>query len=112
MSRLPRLRLWRLWLWRLLRFLGSLPLVLGRRGVIAAMNPSCHGRARPSRPGQFLSFASVVTGLAGSAVDACATRTVSQFMFSHDFAARFSRIDPSDLLRPLTASRLPQELPW
>jgi hypothetical protein len=59
-----------------------------------------------------LSFASVVTGLAGSAVDACATRTVSQFMFSHDFAARFSRIDPSDLLRPLTASRLPQELPW
>jgi hypothetical protein len=33
MSRLPRLRLWRLWLWRLLRFLGSLPLVLGRRAV-------------------------------------------------------------------------------
>ena len=33
LSRLPGLPLWRLWRWRLLRFLGSLPLVLGRRAV-------------------------------------------------------------------------------
>jgi hypothetical protein len=33
MSWLPRMPLWRLWRWRLLRFLGSLPLVLGRRAV-------------------------------------------------------------------------------
>jgi hypothetical protein len=53
-----------------------------------------------------------VTYLAGFAVDACATRTMFQFMFSHDFPERFSLIKASDLLRPLTASRLPQELPW
>ena len=82
------------------------------RDVIASMNPSCHGRARPSRPGQFLSFSLVVTYPAGSPVDACATRTVFQLMFSHDFPERLSRIDASDLLRPLTTSRLPQELPW
>jgi len=53
-----------------------------------------------------------VTDLAGSPVDACVTRIVFQLMFSHDFPERFSRIDASDLLRPLTSSRLPQELPW
>jgi hypothetical protein len=33
MSRLPGLPLWRLRRWRMLRFMGSLPLVLGRRAV-------------------------------------------------------------------------------
>jgi len=82
------------------------------RGVIASINLSCHGRVRASRPGQLLSFSLVATDPAGSPVDAGATRTVFQVMFSHDFSERFSGIGTSDPLRPLTASRLPQALPW
>ena len=53
-SRLPRLRLWWLWL-RLLRVVGSLPLVLDQTAfLLTLMNPD-RGRVRQGRPGQSIS---------------------------------------------------------
>jgi hypothetical protein len=79
------------------------------RDVIASMNRSCQGRARPSRPGQFLSF-SCPAGFSGSRLRN--PHSFFQLMFSHDFPDRFLRIDASALLRPLAASRLRQEMHW